>query len=110
MAVYHLNPQGNPGRCKAELDNCPFGSPDEHYITKKAAITAFELQQSGSFEGSAKRDLARYQLDEADAKLLHHALKLATATPEQRARIETKTDAIAIVRAVQVDQLISISR
>ncbi len=108
MAIFHLNHQGNPGRCKAELDNCPFGGAEDHYITKEAAVKAFELQQEGSFGAQEQRDLARSQLDDADSKLLHHALKLATATPQQRAKIEAKTGAIAIVRAVQVDHLTSI--
>jgi hypothetical protein len=46
MSKYHINPQtGNPGLCRAQSGNCPFGSDDEHYPSKQEARTAFEVQQ-----------------------------------------------------------------
>lgn len=43
MATYHINPKtGNPGRCRAELGNCPFGGAEEHYDSVESAAKAYE--------------------------------------------------------------------
>lgn len=39
---YHINPKtGNPNVCHASL-RCPFGSPEEHFPTKAAALASYE--------------------------------------------------------------------
>jgi len=105
MSIYHLNDKGDPGRCKAEVGNCPFGSPADHYITKEDAAKAYELKQSGSFEIEEEKALAQHQVAVADAKLLHHALRMTDLSNAERTEIEVKTDAIAIVRAAQIEKL-----
>ncbi len=44
--VYHVNPaSGNPGLCKADLRDCPFGGESSHYETEVQARVAFEKTQ-----------------------------------------------------------------
>lgn len=45
MAKFHINFEGNPGRCSAQPGNCKFAVDDEeqgHYASKKEARLAFE--------------------------------------------------------------------
>lgn len=42
---WHINNEGNPGRCSASTQPCPFGlSEDEHYNTKDEARVAYEKE------------------------------------------------------------------
>lgn len=46
MTKYHTNQDtGDSGACRAEKDNCPFGSEDSHYTSLKAARAAYEAEQ-----------------------------------------------------------------
>lgn len=55
MTSYHLNPTtGDPGKCRAQAGNCPFGSADEHYESKADARKAFEKAQT---ENAPKQEL-----------------------------------------------------
>lgn len=40
--TFHLNSKGEPGRCKAQPGNCPFGDETAHYGTKEQARLAYE--------------------------------------------------------------------
>ena len=43
---YHLNPEsGNPGICRAQEGNCPFGDSNQHYGSEAEARRAYELTQ-----------------------------------------------------------------
>lgn len=63
MARYHVNFQGNPGLCKAQVA-CPFGSADEHYSSEVEARTAYEA----SMQGEEVRVYRRKLIEEAHAK------------------------------------------
>lgn len=53
--AFHVNPAtGDPGQCKAEKGNCPFGSPDEHYDSPEEAREAYE--QSNGFPPPVHRN------------------------------------------------------
>lgn len=41
MDKFHINAEGNPGKCSAKV-KCPFGGDDAHYFSKEAAQKAFE--------------------------------------------------------------------
>lgn len=42
--MYHLNPKtGEPGFCRAKVNPCPFGPPEDHYISKDQAREAYEV-------------------------------------------------------------------
>lgn len=41
MDKYHINAEGNPGKCSAKV-KCPFGGDEAHYFSKEAAQKAFE--------------------------------------------------------------------
>lgn len=44
MAKYHINPvTGEAGSCSATKGPCPFGGPDEHFDSLKAAGEAYEV-------------------------------------------------------------------
>lgn len=49
MAKFHTNAKGEPGRCSAQQDNCPFGGSEDHYSTPAAARAAYEELQQTSF-------------------------------------------------------------
>lgn len=42
---FHVNSNGEPGKCTAQLKNCPFGD-ENHYASKAAARAAFEEGQA----------------------------------------------------------------
>lgn len=41
MDKFHINAEGNPGKCSAKV-KCPFGGDEVHYFSKEAAQKAFE--------------------------------------------------------------------
>lgn len=44
MAGYHIDPAGNPGRCRAKV-KCPWGDlAEDHYPSERAARRAYELE------------------------------------------------------------------
>lgn len=45
MAKFHINSAGNPGPCRAQAGNCPFGFERDHYTSKDDARAAYEAQQ-----------------------------------------------------------------
>lgn len=45
MSKFHVNAEGNPGKCSAEI-SCPFGGESEHYATQDAAREAYEKKMS----------------------------------------------------------------
>lgn len=44
MSKFHINGEGEPGRCRAMVQ-CPFGGEDEHFSTAEDARKAYELTQ-----------------------------------------------------------------
>jgi ADP-ribose pyrophosphatase YjhB (NUDIX family) len=46
MNRYHINPEGNPGKCSAASGNCPFGSDAPHYDTEQEARDAYEARHN----------------------------------------------------------------
>lgn len=46
MTKYHVNSQGEPGACSAEIQ-CPFGGDQQHYSSPANARQAFELSMAG---------------------------------------------------------------
>jgi len=45
---YHVNPQGEPGICRAENDGCPYAVEQNHFPTKAEARKHYEELQSRS--------------------------------------------------------------
>lgn len=49
MPKFHIKPStGDPGVCKANSGNCPFGSESEHYTSAEAAREAFEVKMNSA--------------------------------------------------------------
>lgn len=48
MAKYHLSEDGTPRLCKAAEGNCPLGSAEAHYGSRKEAAAAYEDSMSSS--------------------------------------------------------------
>jgi hypothetical protein len=46
VSKFHVNAEGNPGKCSAAI-SCPFGGDSEHYATQDAAREAYEKKMSG---------------------------------------------------------------
>lgn len=44
--LYHVNEEGNPGKCSAKSGNCPFGGEDSHFTSPEAARHSYEEKQS----------------------------------------------------------------
>lgn len=47
--AYHLNEKGEPGLCRAQKSNCPYGSSAMHYTSTEEARTAYEDLQGSPF-------------------------------------------------------------
>lgn len=45
MSKFHVNAEGNPGKCSAAI-SCPFGGESEHYATQDAAREAYEAKMA----------------------------------------------------------------
>ena len=108
MAIYHVNEAGDPGRCKAVVEECPFGGPENHYLDKEDARQAYELKQVSPFgpEHTVKSlGINTRELAIIDARLLKQAMLIAAA-PNGTARelIEIETQPIAIIRAVRIEE------
>lgn len=48
MSKFHINENGDPGKCSAKKGNCPFGGPNDHFDSKEAARTAYEQKQTNT--------------------------------------------------------------
>lgn len=55
MSKYHINENGDPGKCSAMPGNCPYGDDVNHFNSMEAARINFEKQMTES-EGSTKVD------------------------------------------------------
>lgn len=44
---FHINSKGEPGKCSAQHEGCPFGGENDHYVTKEGASAAFERSMAG---------------------------------------------------------------
>lgn len=45
---FHVNSNGEPGKCHAQSNNCPFGDENNHYDSMNAARTAYEKTNTGN--------------------------------------------------------------
>lgn len=111
MAIYHIKKNGEPGRCRAFVGNCPFGGPDEHYLTKDDARRSFELKQGGSFSPQEKQELVVIEKNELriiDKRLLDKARQMAEASGQEVIEIQAKTEPLAIIRAARVDSIMAL--
>ncbi len=60
MAIkYHINSQGQVGRCAAQK-NCPFGGDNEHYDSSQDARRAYEkvMEAGGQWLPASKKEFA----------------------------------------------------
>lgn len=48
--TFHINSEGNVGKCAALNGNCPFGSSENHYATAEKARVAFENMQANELD------------------------------------------------------------
>lgn len=55
MSKFHINSQGEPGKCSAEKGGCPFGSESEHHASPEAARSAYEEKNVGGLMPTMKR-------------------------------------------------------
>lgn len=58
MSKFHVNDQGEPGRCSAQKGGCPFGGDAQHYPTKEVAQQAYELSMAASIVPAAAKKKA----------------------------------------------------
>lgn len=111
MAIYHIKKNGEPGRCKAFLRECPYGGPEDHYHTKTDALRSFELKQGGSFGPGEKDELTlieKHDLGIIEEKLLKNARKMAFADGAELIEIQANTEPLAIIRAARVDAIVEL--
>lgn len=111
MAIYHIKKNGEPGRCKAFLRECPYGGPEDHYHTKADALRSFELKQGGSFGPGEKDELTlieKHDLGIIEEKLLKNARKMAFADGAELIEIQANTEPLAIIRAARVDAIVEL--
>jgi hypothetical protein len=111
MAIYHIKKNGEPGRCKAFLRECPQGGPEDHYTSKEDAQKSFELRQGGSFgpvEKEALTIVEKNDLRTIDAKLLKNAKKMADASGAELIEIQANTEPLAIIRAARVEAIVEL--
>lgn len=66
MTKYHVNSQGEPGACSAEIQ-CPFGGDQQHYSSPANARQAFELSMAGETIKTNKK--SKVSLAEESRKL-----------------------------------------
>lgn len=111
MAFYHVKKNGEPGRCKAFLRECPYGGPSDHYHTKADALRSFELKQGGSFGPKEQAELTVIEENDLriiDEKLLKNARKMAIADGAELIQIQANTEPLAIIRAARVDAIVEL--
>ncbi len=54
---FHVNSNGEAGRCSATKGKCPFGGEDQHFSSADEARAAFEATMDGSFQDEASARL-----------------------------------------------------
>jgi hypothetical protein len=58
---YHINSKGNPGVCKAQARNCPFGGVAKHFPTKEVARACYEKEMAQKPDSKAVK---RFPIDD----------------------------------------------
>lgn len=73
--AFHINENGDPGKCKASKGKCPFGGEHQHYDTVEKAQQAFELSMAGSTLATPqkKTEAKPYPVDGDTVIISHHA-------------------------------------
>jgi hypothetical protein len=61
---FHINTKGEPGKCHAERGRCPFGSEEEHYVTKEGASAAYERSMHGDTIPKLEKAPTRSQVEQ----------------------------------------------
>lgn len=109
MARYHINAKGEPGKCKAFSDNCPYASANEHFSSPQAAQAAYEAAMGSSFgpvpqeepKVSRKVEAAQSSSDpavlfavarQANRKIAKALAQNPHATPEALVEARSRTD------------------
>lgn len=69
MSKFHVNGAGNPGKCRAVIGLCPFGSIEEHHDSPESARVAFEKKNAGKQLPVAVKKVSRREKKEADENL-----------------------------------------
>lgn len=113
MAKFHINRAGNPGSCRAQPGNCPFGDESYHYLSSDDARAAYEAQQEllarigigGKHELSAATQTALtadlQPLDQQPAWIWGQASRLQQelfgVTPQVIATVDSPLGPLAVV-------------
>jgi hypothetical protein len=72
MDKFHINAEGNPGKCTAKV-KCPFGGDDAHYFSKEAAQKAFEdATKSEALKVWKKKTIVAPEAAETPATAIGH--------------------------------------
>jgi len=61
--TFHINDNGDPGKCSAQKGNCPFGATEAHFDTAQEARGAYEAQQESFLLRSLSKKEQKNKLD-----------------------------------------------
>ncbi len=67
MAKFHINSKGEPGKCRAFSDNCPFGGEEAHFKSEAQAYEAIAKENNGSFSKPERTTVKRRDWEEVAA-------------------------------------------
>lgn len=81
----HIGP-GGPGKCTADIRDCPFGGEDNHFNTIKAARTEYEVRLTKAYDEVAVGKSKKLRLTEKETSLRENNAKLAKEIVELRAQ------------------------
>lgn len=83
-ARFHINGEGNPGKCSAQPDNCPFGTKEAHYDSKAEARQAYEerLAHARSLDPVRSKSALKRRFPEAYEAIVEKGGKLYNISRE----------------------------
>lgn len=81
--LWHIKPDGEPGRCHAKQGRCPYGGVGDHYSSSRAARDAHERQIS---EAESGKRLTRPSNDMTGGRALSDAM--LDRNPEELAKLD----------------------
>lgn len=59
MTSFHVNGNGEPGKCSAQKGNCPFGGENDHHASASEARAAYEAQQGANAIPAPRRAVSK---------------------------------------------------